>query len=64
MPKVFSDSGINLIPPNPPLKKGGIIRNKLVRGPFGKGIQEDLRTANWKEFTAEAIDWAPVHTTE
>jgi hypothetical protein len=36
MPEVFSDSGIILIPPNPPLEKGGT-RNKLLKSTFGKG---------------------------
>jgi hypothetical protein len=37
MPKVFSDSGIIQIPPNPPLEKGGTTRNYGESPPLKKG---------------------------
>jgi hypothetical protein len=37
LPKVFSDGGIILIPPNPPLEKGGNYKELLVKSPFEKG---------------------------
>jgi hypothetical protein len=37
MPKVFSDSGIILIPPNPLLEKGGNYKELLLKSPFEKG---------------------------
>jgi hypothetical protein len=37
MPKVFSHSGITLIPPNPPFRKGGNYKELLLKSPFEKG---------------------------
>ena len=53
MPKVFSDSGITIIPPNPPLEKGGTIENCWESPPLKKG---DLRASKGKEFMANAIE--------
>ena len=37
MPKVFSDSGIILIPPTSPLEKGETTVELLLKSPFEKG---------------------------
>jgi hypothetical protein len=51
-PAHFSDGGIILIPPNPPLEKGGNYRELLVKSPFEKG-----GISKCKGFMANAITW-------
>jgi hypothetical protein len=42
-------------PPCPPLKKGGNYKEILLKSPFDKGGQGDLRTSKRKEFMANDI---------
>jgi len=51
LPKVFSDGGINQIPPTPPFRKGGNLQEFQLRSPFDKGGFRGIwKPANGRNF--------------
>jgi hypothetical protein len=57
MPKIFSDSGIIQIPPNPPLEKGGTTRNCGESSPFLKGDLGEFENLQGERIYGKRYKW-------